>query len=267
LARQLDRKWQELRSLLESEPIRGRKLIVFTEYKDTLDYLEERLLTYLGRPEAIVTLHGSLSREERRLRQARFTQDERVQILVATDAAGEGVNLQQAHLLINYDLPWNPARLEQRFGRIHRIGQTEVCHMWNLVAENTREGEVYRCLLAKLEEASRALGGKVFDVLGQLFQEKPLRDLLLEAIRYGEDPEVRTRLLRQVEGAVDLKRLERLLQNALAKEVLSPKQVQALRLELERAEARKLQPHFLGSFFREALERLGGSVHLREAGR
>ncbi|MCS7219519.1 MAG: helicase-related protein [Thermus sp.] len=267
LARQLDRKWQELRSLLESEPIRGRKLIVFTEYKDTLDYLEERLLTYLGRPEAIVTLHGSLSREERRLRQARFTQDERVQILVATDAAGEGVNLQQAHLLINYDLPWNPARLEQRFGRIHRIGQTEVCHMWNLVAENTREGEVYRRLLAKLEEASRALGGKVFDVLGQLFQEKPLRDLLLEAIRYGEDPEVRARLLRQVEGAVDLKRLERLLQNALAKEVLSPKQVQALRLELERAEARKLQPHFLGSFFREALERLGGSVHLREAGR
>ncbi|BCZ93203.1 hypothetical protein TthAA37_23920 (plasmid) [Thermus thermophilus] len=94
-------------------------------------------------------------------------------LLVATDAAGEGVNLQQAHLMVNYDLPWNPSRLEQRFGRIHRIGQTEVCHMWNLVAANTREGEVYLRLLEKLEEQSRDLGGRVFDVLGQLFQDHP----------------------------------------------------------------------------------------------
>ena len=79
--------------------------------------------------------------------QESFKHDPEVQVLLATDAAGEGINLQRAHLLVNYDLPWNPNRIEQRFGRIHRIGQTEVCHLWNLVAEETREGDVYRKLL------------------------------------------------------------------------------------------------------------------------
>src|SRR6266851_4293501 len=126
---------------------------------------------------------------------ATFTQDSQVQILVATDAAGEGINLQRAHLTVNYDLPWNPNRLEQRFGRIHRIGQNEVCHMWNLVAEETREGEVFTRILEKLEQESAALGGQVFNVVGKLlFDNRPLRDLMIEAIRYGERPEVRARL-------------------------------------------------------------------------
>ena len=124
-------------------------------------------------------------------------------VLVANDAAGEGVNLQRAHLMVNYDLPWNPNRLEQRFGRIHRIGQEEVCHLWSLVAKDTREGEVYHRLLEKLEAERKALGGKVFDVLGLLFEKKPLRELLMEAIRYGSDPEVRARLHREVDDAVD----------------------------------------------------------------
>ena len=100
--------------------------------------------------------------------QESFKHDPEVHVLLATDAAGEGINLQRAHLMVNYDLPWNPNRLEQRFGRIHRIGQTEVCHLWNLVADETREGDVYRKLLEKLEEARKALGGHVFDVLGKL---------------------------------------------------------------------------------------------------
>ena len=79
----------------------------------------------------MVTIDGSMGREDRRKTQEAFTQDKEVEILVATDAAGEGINLQRAHLMINYDLPWNPNRIEQRFGRIHRIGQTEVCHLWN----------------------------------------------------------------------------------------------------------------------------------------
>ncbi len=107
---------------------------------------------------------------------------------MATDAAGEGLNLQRAHLLVNYDLPWNPNRIEQRFGRIHRIGQHEVCHMWNLVAEGTREGQVYLTLLAKLEEQRRALGGQVFDVLGDAFKGVPLRDLLLRPSAMGTNP-------------------------------------------------------------------------------
>ena len=125
-------------------------------------------------------------------------------VLVATDAAGEGINLQRAHLMVNYDLPWNPNRIEQRFGRIHRIGQTEVCHLWNLVAAETREGEVYERLLEKLEEQRKALGGQVFDVLGPASSpSSSLRDLLIEAIRYGEQPEVRARLDQVVEQAVE----------------------------------------------------------------
>ena len=100
--------------------------------------------------------------------------------------------------------PWNPNRIEQRFGRIHRIGQTEVCHLWNLIAEETREGDVYYTLLKKLEEARKALGGQVFDVLGKVqFEGKPLRQLLLEAIRYGERPEVQARLTQVVNNAFD----------------------------------------------------------------
>jgi SNF2 family DNA or RNA helicase len=127
-----------------------------------------RITTLLGRKEAVVIIHGGIGREERLKVQESFKHDPEVQVLLATDAAGEGINLQRAHLMVNYDLPWNPNRLEQRFGRIHRIGQTEVCHLWNLVADETREGDVYRKLLEKLEQARQALGGQVFDVLGKL---------------------------------------------------------------------------------------------------
>ena len=100
-------------------------------------------------------IHGALGREQRLKAQESFKHDPDVRVLLATDAAGEGINLQRAHLMVNYDLPWNPNRLEQRFGRIHRIGQTEVCHLWNLVAEETREGDVYLRLLDKLEESRK----------------------------------------------------------------------------------------------------------------
>ena len=160
----IDRKWDELRRLLlDKEAMvdahrRRRKLVIFTEHRDTLTYLVDRIRTLLGRVEEVVTIHGGMLREERRKAQNAFTQDKDVSILVATDAAGEGINLQRAHLMINYDLPWNPNRLEQRFGRIHRIGQTEVCHLWNLVADETREGDVYATLLRKLEEERQRSG-------------------------------------------------------------------------------------------------------------
>ena len=133
--------------------------------------------------------------------------------------------------MINYDLPWNPNRLEQRFGRIHRIGQTEVCYLWNLVAEETREGDVYRTLLDKLEQARQALGGKVFDVLGKLqFEGKPLRDLLIEAIRYGERPDVRARLDRAIADAVERGRLQELIEDgALANDVMDASRVARVR--------------------------------------
>jgi len=213
-----------------------------------------------------VNIHGGMGREERRKAQEAFTQDKRVQVLVATDAAGEGINLQRAHLMVNYDLPWNPNRLEQRFGRIHRIGQTEVCHLWNLVAVQTREGEVFHTLLKKLEEEREALGGRVFDVLGDvLYDNRPLRELILEAIRYGDRPDVRERLFRVVDQALDREHLQALLeQRALAREVMDVVRVRQVREDMERATARRLQPHFIAAFFLEALKRLGGDYFQRE---
>ncbi len=250
-------------------PSPRQKLVVFTEHRDTLHYLERQIGSLLGRPQAVVLIHGSLGREERRKAQESFLHDPEVQVLLATDAAGEGINLQRAHLMVNYDLPWNPNRLEQRFGRIHRIGQTEVCHLWNLVAEETREGDVYRRLLEKLEEARKALGGQVFDVLGKLqFEGRPLRDLLIEAIRYGDQPAVRARLTRAIEHGVDRPHLVELIEDrALAHDAMDSSRVARVREEMERAEARRLQPHYIESFFLEAFGRLGGSLRQREARR
>ena len=141
----VDRKWDELSNLLQDRSFmfekngQREKLIIFTEHKDTLQYLAGKIRSLLGDPEAVVTIRGGMARDERRKVEEQFKQDVRVRILIATDAAGEGINLQRAHLMINYDLPWNPNRLEQRFGSIHWIGQLEVCHLWNMVASETRE--------------------------------------------------------------------------------------------------------------------------------
>jgi hypothetical protein len=250
-------------------PSPSHKLIVFTEFRDTLNYLRERVSTLLGSQEAVVCIHGSMGREERRKMQERFLHDPDVRVLLATDAAGEGINLHRAHLMINYDLPWNPNRLEQRFGRIHRIGQTEVCHLWNLVAHETREGDVYYTLLEKIEEAREALSGQVFDVLGQLeFEGKPLRQLLIEAIRYGEEPEVRERLSRVVADAVNQPHLQELMENrALVQDIMDASRITKVRENMERAEARRLQPHYIESFFLKAFELLGGSIRERESRR
>ena len=270
-----DRKWIELASLMADAPEMHdasglrRKLVVFTEHRDTLRYLSERLRSLVGNDEAVVEIHGGMARDLRKRNEAAFKNDPGVAVLVATDAAGEGINLQRAHLMVNYDLPWNPNRLEQRFGRIHRIGQSEICHLWNLVAEQTREGDVYALLLRKIEKETAALGGQVFDVLGRVeFGERSLRALLIEAIRDGDRPEVRAELLRVVDAALDRERLRELLdERALAADSLDQSKVQAVREDLERAAARRLQPHFVRSFFLEALNTLGGAFIERDASR
>ena len=290
-----DTKWRELASLLgeiftvgglvsriaepdvpygageipQPTPSPRQKLVVFTEHRDTLGYLHDRITSLLGREGSVVTIHGGVGREDRLKAQEAFRHDPQVQVLLATDAAGEGINLQRAHLMVNYDLPWNPNRLEQRFGRIHRIGQTEVCHLWNLVADETREGDVYRKLLEKLEQARQSLGGQVFDVLGKLhFEGRSLRELMVEAIRYGEQPEVRARLETAVDHALDRGRLQDLLEErALAHDAMDASRVQRIREDMVRAEARRLQPHYVESFFREAFQRLGGAAKQREARR
>lgn len=286
----MDTKWRELSNLLHGiftnpvadqasassrtgskmpgqlTPSMHQKLVIFTEHRDTLNYLHARISTQLGRGEAVVMIHGSMGREDRMKMQEAFKHDPEVQVLLATDAAGEGINLQRAHLMVNYDLPWNPNRIEQRFGRIHRIGQTEVCHLWNLVADETREGDVYRRLLEKLEQARDALGGQVFDVLGKLqFEGRSLRHLLIEAIRYGDLPEVKARLTTVLDKALDRDRLRDLLEErALVQEAMDVRRVQRIREDMERADARRLQPHYIESFFLEAFQRLGGAAKQRE---
>jgi len=267
-----DRKWRELANLLgeiftpavianrlaeeratydagaatQPKPSPSQKLVIFTEHRDTLNYLENRIATLLGRKEAVVCIHGGMGREDRLKAQEAFKFDPDVRVLLATDAA-----------------------VEQRFGRIHRIGQTEVCHLWNLLAEETREGEVYHALLAKLEEARRALGGQVFDVLGKVeFEGRPLRELILEAVRYGERPEVRARLSQMVARAFDPDKLRDLVdERALTHEAMDAGRVHRIREDMERAEARRLQPHYIESFFLEAFKRLGGTVRQRETRR
>jgi superfamily II DNA or RNA helicase len=269
-----DRKWDELSRILQHDPAmrdasgRVRKLIVFSEHRDTLQTLERRIAGVLGDPSAVITIHGGTKRDDRRRLQEAFRTDVGVRVLVATDAAGEGVNLQNANLMVNYDLPWNPNRLEQRFGRIHRIGQDEVCHLWNLVAKETREGDVYFRLLEKLRVESEALKGRVFDILGEVFEEVSLKELLLQAIRYGDHPEVRARLGKRIETAMDRDHLRAILErNALAQESMSPERLFAVKEEMEKAEARRLQPYFVRSFFMKAFTALGGAIYPREAGR
>jgi len=283
-----DKKWQELSGLLNEvfytrqesqeskvsmensqysfEPSQHQKIVIFTEFRATLSYLFQRITTLFGREDSVVVIHGDIHREQRLLAQESFRHDPNVKVLLATDAAGEGINLQRAHLMVNYDLPWNPNRIEQRFGRIHRIGQTEVCHLWNLVAEETREGDVYRTLLHKLEEERLALGGQVFDVLGKIqFEGKSLKDLLIQAIRYGEQPEVQARLHQVVENAFDREKIQNLLSDhALAQDSMDTSEVSRIREEMERAELRRLQPYYVESFFMESFKSLGGVLNQKE---
>jgi superfamily II DNA or RNA helicase len=269
-----DRKWDELSSILQDNPHTRdadgqiRKLIVFTEHKATLAYLHQRIGDLIGNMDAIVTIHGGTQRDERIKNQALFRSDKKVRVLIATDAAGEGVNLQNANLMVNYDLPWNPNRMEQRFGRIHRIGQTEVCHLWNLVAKETREGDVYHRLLTKIENISDAFKGRVFDVLGEVFEEKSLKEMLIEAVRYNDRPDVRAQLNEIVDAALDEQHLHELLdRNALSEEHMGADRLFKVKEEMEKAEARRLQPYFVRSFFMKAFETLGGSIYPREKDR
>ncbi|WP_425005605.1 helicase-related protein [Mycolicibacterium sp. S3B2] len=268
-----DRKWTELSRILQDEALTvdangwPRKLIIFTEHRDTLDYLAGRIRTLIGKPNAVQAIHGGVRRRERRMITEEFTKNRDCQILLATDAAGEGLNLQAAHLMVNYDLPWNPNRIEQRFGRIHRIGQEEVCRLWNIVASNTREGDVFVRLLAKIDEQRKAYGGKVFDVLGEAFTETPLRELLLDAIRYGELPEVRAKMHEVINHKVSDGLKELLDERALASNHLADADLAKLRAAMDEARARRLQPHYIELAFKAAFTRLGGRIAKRERGR
>jgi superfamily II DNA or RNA helicase/DNA-binding XRE family transcriptional regulator len=189
-------KFSRVREVIESPEYRHEKMLIFTEHRDTLVYLQQRL-AQLGYGEEIAIIHGGMDQQERDLQCFRFMTPEfrrarnlphsdsrSVRLMLATDAAGEGLNLQFAWVMVNFDIPWNPARLEQRMGRLHRFGQrAPEVRIFNLVAENTREGDVLFTLLEKLNEARRELcSDKVFDVVGQQLEGASIRDLLRESL-------------------------------------------------------------------------------------
>ena len=279
----IDTKWIELRALLRSEHFAAAgtdrssgagagsppapKLIVFSEHKDTLDYVSDRIAAELGRPEAVVRIHGGIKRHDRRSIQDRFRVDPTVRVLVATDAAGEGVNLQVANMMVNYDLPWNPNRIEQRFGRIHRIGQQLPCHLWNLVAHRTREGQVFERLFEKIEQQRTVYGDQVYDVLGDAQINTSLRDLLLQAIVADTDPAHAAWMDEVIEADIGQQMQEVLDERALVAGLADPAANDKIRRDMEVARARKLQPWFVESFFAEALRLYGGRIIGREHGR
>lgn len=252
-----ERKLTQLLDVVHSlglEDDRRKQLLIFTEHKDTLDYLVENLSADFQ----VAQIHGQMKLAER-IDQERYFR-ETAQIMVATEAAGEGINLQFCHLMVNYDIPWNPNRLEQRMGRIHRIGQTEDVYIFNLVATSTREGYVLNVLLKKMENMGIALGDKVFDVIGQAIDTN-LREVLEQVIAGEMTKEAATAAFRGEEADPATKaRAEELLQNALARQSLD---WETERDRAARAEERRLPPQYFGRFFEEAITYAGGKVTKR----
>ncbi len=168
-------KFTQLREVLDGPTHAGEKWLVFSEHRDTVDSLIRRLegLGYSGR---VAHIHGGMDWPEREEQVEHFRDENGARFLIATDAAGEGINLQFCHLMVNYDIPWNPARLEQRLGRIHRYGQRRDVRIVNLISKDTREGRVLGVLLEKLDAIREELSSdKVFDVIGLLFENRSLR--------------------------------------------------------------------------------------------
>ena len=237
----------------------GEKILIFTESRDTLTHLQAKITEW---GYTVTVIHGGLRLEERIEAESEFKN--RTQILIATEAAGEGINLQFCHLMINYDLPWNPNRLEQRMGRIHRYGQTKECFVINLVAADTREGMVLKALLDKMEEIKSALGsGKVFDVLSEVLYGVNLSQLLLEAAASAKDI---SDILAEIDIHVDQDYLTEVKENL--GESLATRYIDHTRLrEMEaRARERRLIPEYTEAFFRRAFAVLEGKLRERQDG-
>lgn len=241
------------------------KLLLFTEHRDTLNYVRE----HLGRwGHSTCEIHGGMNPHERKRAQEQFRT--RVQICVATEAAGEGINLQFCHLMINYDMPWNPTRLEQRLGRIHRIGQRDDCYAYNFVAtegadgDPVVEGRILERLLQKLELMKRSLSGRVFDVIGEVLSlnDVNLPEMLREA---ATDPRRLDDYLDQIDR-IDPNRLREYEQAtgiALARAHVDFSGFQKQNLEIEE---RRLMPKYVEQQFIASARRIGLRIEPRADG-
>ncbi len=265
-----DTKLAALRECLQraqfSELRDGRgKLLVFTEHRDTLAYLSEHLRRW---GYSVCEIHGGMKPHERKRAQEEFRT--RAQICVATEAAGEGINLQFCHLMINYDLPWNPTRLEQRLGRIHRIGQERECHVFNFVASDSEEGQpiiegrILHRLLEKIEQMREVLADRVFDVIGEVLSlnDVNLPEMLREA---AHDPRRLDEYLDQIEriDPQKLRRYEEATGIALARANVDFSSFQRSNAE---SEERRLMPKYVERHFLDAARIVGLKVEPRADG-
>ena len=249
---QEEKKYQKLRELLRSNGVLDdEKLVIFTEHKDTLDYLEARLR---NNGYEVATIHGGKSVEERRSAQSAFAKN--AKILIATDAAGEGINLQFCRLLINWDIPWNPNRLEQRMGRIHRYGQKQDVLVFNLVARNTREGSVLERLLTKLDIIRKSMGeDRVYDVIQDVLENVSL-DAIMHSVLEGRKSSLDDFIsqdneqLRQQFAQKIREQRERLAHSSV--------DYRNARDLKEDSDEKRLQPIYVKLFFEKAFQHLGG---------
>ena len=253
--KQSEKKFQQLEELLKSNGVleNKEKLVIFTEHKDTLLYLEDRLSKSGGYN--VVTIHGGKDVDERRLAQRAFAEPD-TQILIATDAAGEGINLQFCRLLINWDIPWNPNRLEQRMGRIHRYGQKQDVLVFNMVANNTKEGKVLERLLTKLDIIREGIGDdRVYDVIQDVFENVKL-DHIIDSVFNGKETDLDI-FLAQDDETLKLKFVEKIKEQKekLAHSTIDFKEARLLK---ENSDEKRLQPIYIRLFFEKAFLKLGG---------
>ena len=255
-------KFSELLKVLdESDVIRSEdeKLVIFTEHKDTLHSLKDRLVK---RGYTVTIIHGSMDVDARKQAQRDFRT--KAKVMVATDAAGEGINLQFCRYLINWDIPWNPNRLEQRMGRIHRYGQKDDVWVYNLVAQNTREGAVIQRVLTKLDVMRNQMGDdRVYDVIDELLDGVPLVALMEQAID-SETPEETEIQTEQALGSATRERAEELLALQQSQSLASKLNLQATRELRDASEERRLQPLFVQRFFERAWTAAGGTLQRDE---
>jgi superfamily II DNA or RNA helicase len=261
--REIESKLTRLRQLLQDHAVLsdpGMKLLVFTEHKDTLDYLagDGRDGRPLGRLRQwglkVTQIHGGMKIGDRDTKGTRIYAErefrEEAQVLVATEAAGEGINLQFCWFMVNYDIPWNPVRLEQRMGRIHRYGQDHDCLIFNFAAVNTREGRVLQKLLERLRQIRDELGSdQVFDVVGEVFPSNLLEKLFREMYAQRTAlPDIEARIVQEVDAG----RFRRITDSTL--EGLAKRELNLSVLVGRSAEARerRLVPEVIEDFFREA---------------
>ena len=248
-------KFEKLRELFRDERFRDQKAIIFTEHRDTLHFLLRRLEAH-GFTGKVAEIHGGMDyakREEQIDFFRRPVEDGGACYLVATDAAGEGINLQFCWLMFNYDIPWNPARLEQRMGRIHRYGQKhDPVFILNLAAGKTREGRVLTTLLKKLEAIRNELrSDKVFDVVGRLFEGLSIREYMEQALT-EEGAEEAARALAGKLTKEQVRALEEKERRLYGDGGDVAAELNGLRAAVEREEYRRLLPGYVRRFVEKA---------------